>query len=150
MNFSRILVPFVSAVFCLPVTAQEDGRSPLEAYRGATQFHIEMCQMAAQVFVLEANAHKGKPASFSPSEHGDYAACINEGEIKSKKLYQTASDTLESQAAKDALKSYHIAFSTTLKGVPAGRNESQQAWETRLQGLKDKMNEAWVAFELEQ
>jgi hypothetical protein len=60
-------------------------------------------------------------------------------EASSKVNFTAALHALKKPKAQEALKAYHVAFMTALKGIAPGADKS----------LKDKVTEAWTRFEIE-
>lgn len=122
----------------------------LKAYKGSTELGLIDCR---STFLL-AQA-KGKYAAVTgraadTTVDSDVGQCIERHTVKSKEKLVPALDTLKTDDAKKTLKAYHVAFVTALRGIDPGSAERQLSYDQRQQALRDKVNEAWAAFELEQ
>lgn len=58
--------------------------------------------------------------------------------------------TVKKEKAREALKSYHVAFITALEGIVPGFDEMKIAYQQRQQALSDKVTEAWSRFQIEE
>lgn len=103
-------------------------------------FHCSLMFGTAQLV-----AEQGKPKAAST----DYRACVAEKKIEVKENLRSALNGVKAPAAKEALKSFHVAFITAIDGIVPGMDERKFAYDTRQQTLSDKMNETWARFEVE-
>lgn len=122
----------------------------LKAYKGSTELGLIDCR---GTFLL-AQA-KGKYTAVTgqmadTTADSDVGQCIERHAAKSKEKLTSALDTLKTDDAKKALKAYHVAFVSALRGIDPGSAERQISYDQRQQALRDKVNEAWAAFEVEQ
>lgn len=121
-----------------------DNRTPLERYRGGTQFYLLSCSLSFKLATLKAEGDQ------SQDEKNDYAGCITKGKTVSKSNLGKALRTVKKPKAQEALKTYHVAFVSALEGIFPGTDERRISYEQRQQALKDKVTEAWARFEVEQ
>lgn len=125
--------------------------APVKTYRSGTEHGLLACKIQ---FMLAQAKGKRSAATGQRDAPGtsdsDYDACIEEHSKKSKEALSGALDALQSDDAKKALKAYHVAFVVALKGIAPGTAEREITYEQRQQALRDKVNEAWAAFEVEQ
>ena len=131
------------------VSAQqpEKERSPVQQYRGKTEAGLLICKLHLQLEqAIEANPRGARSVEVKP----DAIGCRKELAGETRNLLDSALETLDSEAAKSALKTYHVAFATALKGIEPGMGEHAINYDARQQRLQEKMTEAWVAFELGQ
>jgi hypothetical protein len=120
-----------------------DKRTPLERYRGDTQFALVMCKLSLRV-ALAVAAGGGQQ-----DDKSDYASCIRKSKASAKSSLDMALRTVKKPKAQDALKSYHVAFSTAVEGIRPGPDERKISYEQRQQSLEEKVTEAWARFEIE-
>jgi hypothetical protein len=120
-----------------------DKRTPLERYRGDTQFALMMCKISLRL-ALAVAAGGGQQDNKS-----DYASCITENKASAKLTLDKALRTVKKSKAQEALKSYHVAFSTAIEGIRPGADERKMSYEQRQQSLEEKLTEAWARFETE-
>lgn len=136
---------FVFAIlFFLSLFATAQDRAPLQEYRTTANGRLMLCKMTLANDLLKAQV-----ASRS-SEGPNFRKCIEEGKSETKTLFESALKTIKKPKAKDALKSYHVAFITSLNGVSPGVDERKINYERRQQELEGKLTEAWARFEVEQ
>lgn len=147
MKLMLILIVLAVLPVVTPAHAADDA---LKSYRGSTEFGLMNCR---GTFLL-AQA-KGKYAAATgraadTDADSDIGQCIERNAAKAKEKLAPALDTLKTEDAKKALKAYHVAFVTALRGIDPGSAERQISYDQRQQALRDKVNEAWAAFEIEQ
>ena len=102
---------------------EADNRSPLDRYRGDSQYHLLMCSMSFKMAALKADG--GQPQD----EKDDYAGCIKKGKAESKANLDKALRTLKKPQAREALKTYHVAFVSALEGIFPGADERRISYE---------------------
>jgi hypothetical protein len=125
--------------------AQEpDKRTPLEKYQGQTAFALLMCPTALRI--ANASAEMGK----EPGEHGDWRKCQIDQRAEAKRMLDAALKGVRKPAAHAALKTHYVAFIAALDGITPARDELKISYQARQAALKDKLNEAWARFEVEQ
>jgi hypothetical protein len=83
-------------------------------------------------------------------EKSNYTGCIEDGKKDAKQNLESALKSLKKPKAKEALKSYHVAFVTAIDGINPGMDERKISYEQRQQSLDGKLTEAWARFEVEQ
>jgi hypothetical protein len=121
-----------------------DRRSALDQYRGNTQYALLICATSLRTALLRAEL--GEPED----EKGGYRGCIVKNKAEAKASLDKALRTIKSPRARDALKSFHVAFVTALEGIAPGIDERRISYESRQQALEGKVTEAWARFEVEQ
>lgn len=132
--------------------AADPERTPLQAYQGDSNFHVQMCSMKYKIAqaVAEGRAlgveapNSGKPVD------SDFKECITTSKKEGKANLDRALKTVKKPAAKEALKAYHVAYISALDGIPPGNNEIRLQYNSRQQALESRMREAWTRFEIEQ
>lgn len=138
---------FAAAVLaaCVASQAQEpDKRTPLEKYHGQTHFAMTVCPSALNIANLNAGMDK------EPGEHGDWRKCQRDQRSEAKRMLDAALKTVRKPAAQAALKSHYVAFVAALDGITPTVDERKITYQARQASLKDKVNEAWARFEVEQ
>lgn len=122
----------------------------LTSYKWATTFGLEDCRITAWGAQAKAK-YATTTGSAHPSAQGaTVAECIDQNSAKAREKLTPALEALKTDSAKSALKAYHVAFVTALRGVESGSAERQISYDQRQQALRDKVNAAWAAFEVEQ
>lgn len=121
---------------------EPDKRNPLDRYHGDSQYYLMMCKLSLTI-AISSNALG------ETNKDGDYKGCINKGKETVKKSLSAALRTVKNPKAKEALKSYHVAFATALDGINPGSDERKINYEQRQQALEEKVTEAWARFEVE-
>lgn len=118
----------------------------IDTYRKDTQASISLCGINYQTFLLKKRL---SPNDVS-TERADFDTCVDKAKSSAKTSYNKLSKSLKSKDAKSALKSYQIAYMTAIDGVAAGIGEAEIDYASRQQSLKEKMDQAWSSFELEE
>lgn len=139
-----MLVACALVIAASAVRGEEDNRSPLDRYRGDTQFALMMCRIKIGMSEAKVKAYEQQ------DETSDFVGCIREGKAKAKASLTAALKTVKKAKAADALKGYHVAFSTALDGIVPGSDERRISYEVRQRALDGKVTEAWARFEVEQ
>lgn len=117
---------------------------PVERYRKNTSFHILSCRMSFQL--EQMNAQLGKA-----TEEGDSLRnCIAAAKPNAKDNFDAALSAVADPEAKEALKSYHVAFVVALEGIEPATGERKISYEVRQSSLDSRLDEAWARFEIEQ
>ena len=96
--------------------------------------------------LAEGRAERG----IEQDHESNYQACIAEGKATARSSLDKALRAVKKSKARDALKSYDVAFVAALEGIRPGADERNINYERRQQSLRDKVNEAWARFEVEQ
>lgn len=116
--------------------------TPLEQYRGITQSSLQVCSGAFSI--AQHSANLGIAAK-------DYSGeCIATTKANAVEKFKAAILTVKKDKAKEALKSYHVAFITALEGIAPGSDEPRIIYQQRQQALAGKVTEAWSRFEIEE
>lgn len=127
----------------------EKPRTPIEVYRGDTSFELMQCTLKYKLAAANARLSDAGGTPAAGGEDSDFAGCIRSGERSARSSFDKAFGTLRKPQAREALKAYHVAFVTALKGIAPGMDERRLSYEQRQQALQDKVTEAWARFELE-
>ena len=122
---------------------EDDKRGPLERYRADTAMPLVMCKIKMQMADAKGKAYEQQ------DETSDFLGCIRDGKAKANASLAAALKTVKGAKAVDALKSYHVAFSTALDGLLPGADERRISYEVRQKALDGKVTEAWARFEVE-
>lgn len=122
--------------------------SPIERYGSESEAAVMTCSLEFQL--AQAQAQLVSVGGGQPEKPADFAACLKKARAEGKQLFSLALAKVKKPAAKEALKSYHVAFMTALEGISPGMDERRITYEARQRSLKDKMTEAWARFEVEQ
>lgn len=146
MKLGHIIASATLMVFSFSTYAasNSDKKSAIERYHEATQNSIGSCKLS--LILAQMNAQMGSP----DDEKSDYEKCIKDGKTSAKADLKLALKTLKNAAAKDALKSYHVAFVSALEGITPSAGELKVSYDARQNMLSAKVNEAWTRFELEE
>lgn len=127
------------------VNAEEpDNTNSAEKYYGYTGAAVTLCQLT--FMSAQSMAAMGKPQD----EKSDYVGCIKEKKAEAKAYFITAVRAVKKPKAQEALKSYQVAAIAALDGIRPGVEEIRLDYDRRQQVLKDKLDEAWTRFEIEQ
>lgn len=146
-----ILTLFVAATLSSASYAADPERTPLEAYHGDSNFHVQMCSMTYKLALARAEGQAlGAPDTSDKAVKADYKGCIATSKKEGKANLDRAMKTVKKPAAKEALKAYHVTYISALDGIPAGDNEIRLQYNARQQALETRMREAWTRFEIEQ
>ena len=141
-----LLMFLIVATSCFAANAADvsDKRSPLDRYRNGVNFSILMSQLTLK------NALLRDEIGSAQDENTDYASRIKKGKEEGKINFNKALSTVKKPAAREALKSYQVAFISALEGIRPGLDERKISYEVRQQALETKLSEAWARFEVEQ
>jgi hypothetical protein len=128
----------------LPTFGQEpDKRTPLERYEADTRFTLYMCKMTLKLALAKSELGKEQ------DEQSDWSACIRNGKATAKASFEKALPTVKKAKAKEALKSYQVAFLAAADGIAPGPEERRISYDQRQQMLEGRVTEAWARFEVE-
>lgn len=139
----------LAAALLLPTLALA-ADDALKTYRGSTEFGLADCRGTFLLAQANAKHVAATGRSAASAADTDVGQCIEGNSSKAKDKLASALESLKTEDAKKALKAYHVAFVTALRGIDPGSAERQISYDQRQQALRDKVNEAWAAFELEQ
>lgn len=114
-----------------------DKSTPVERYHGHTSVSLFLCKVTQSAALVTGDTQKS-------------VSCIKDAKAEAKQNFDKALRTLRKPKARDALKSYHVAYVTALEGMALGFEERKISYEQRQQALEDKLTEAWARFEVEQ
>lgn len=135
----------------VPALGLAQPQTPLDAYLGTTQTNLILCQLARRI--AAAQAEKGDAADAQPARKKTpaetYPACIAHGRAEAKTLLDRALPTLRKPAAREALKSAHVAHIAALQGIRPAPEEIVIDYRRRQQRLADTLEEALARFETE-
>ena len=124
--------------------AESDKGSALERYQVHTEGFLMLCPVRFQL--AEGRAERG----MEQDQESNYQGCIAEGKATARSNLDKALRAEKKSKARDALKSYHVAFVAALEGIRPGVGERSINYDRRQQIFRDKVNEAWARFEVEQ
>jgi len=133
---ATLFLALVAAVHAQPA-------GPVVEYRSATQYALLTCSASLRLHLLQERLGPR-------DEHGDYRACVMREKAETRRQLDVAMRTLKRTAAREALKTYHVAFATAMDGIDPGINERKVDYERRQLELKGSVAQAWARFELEQ
>ncbi len=143
MKIISFLAFFVLSIPMLSAADEPDNRTPIEKYRGDTQFPLLMCKLTLKLAVMKSDSGAAQ------DEKSDYTECIGKGRVNAKASLDRALRTIKKPKALEALKTYHVAFVTALEGIHPGAEERKISYEQRQEFLEGKVTEAWARFEIE-
>lgn len=86
---------------------------------------------------------------YTTSMDGDLLRCISDGKASLKQSYEKTLKSLKKPAAKAALKEYYITAISTLIGIKPQDDERKINYEKRQGDNKNKLDEMWTRFEVE-
>lgn len=138
MKKSTLAVALLVATFIGPALAEKDTRTPVEAYNGEVQFALVMCPMKLEI------ASMG-----NESEDGNWQGCIADAKKKIKIGYDAAMKSIKKTAARSALKEHYITASSAVSSMEPESGESRMSYKMRQAQNKNRVNERWARFELE-
>jgi hypothetical protein len=129
-----------------------DHRTPLDKYSGDTAFFIMECSLKFRLASSLADLRDsgGSPPPLAPGVDADYMKCISDGGESARAKLKPAILTVKKEKAREALKTYHVAFISALEGIAPGFDEPKILYQQRQQTLNDKRKEAWSRFEIEE
>ena len=135
------------ALLSTPLTLMAEGNtaapSPIEAYHSWTQISLLLCTITEKTEQLSAETD----TPIEPEK--SLSTCIKKHSDEAKAELNSAIKTLKNNNTQEALKNYHVAFITALKGIEPGFDERKITYSQRQQMLTDKVNEAWARFDIE-
>lgn len=79
----------------------------------------------------------------------DLGKCISDGKAKAKKAYEKTLKLVTKPAARAALKEYYIVGISAIQGVEPQSEERKMNYEKRQGDNKNKLDEMWTRFEVE-
>lgn len=137
-----ILIAIVSSMMMSGAMAEEK-QTPLDAFRGETQFRILMCKIKLKSSLLEAEA--GNSVGI-----GQVGTCIKEGKADVKKKFAPAlSSVAKKPAAGKLLKDYYASWLTAFNGIIPEASERKIDYDRRQSVAEAKSEEYWNRFEVE-
>ena len=144
---SRKSFLFVASVL-LTVTslacAAEEKQTPVEEFRGTTQFQLLQCQLKAKTALLKVEMGELEEA------YSEIGACLKEGRTDVKKLFPKANaQVAKKPAASKLLKEYYAVWLTAFDGISPDVSELKIAYDRRQGDASRKAREAWHRFEIE-
>lgn len=77
-----------------------------------------------------------------------YRACISRSIVRSNASYDAALRSVSHPASREALRQYHFAFLSALKGIEPRPGESADAYEERQDETQHVLAHAWFRFEV--
>lgn len=119
----------------------------LQQYQSHTQGSLYLCRL---VFQLASASSKLSSAPDIKMEDIDYIGCAREAKEKSQTLLRQALKTVKKAPAKEALKSYQVAYAVALEGIDPKNEEPVFAYKQRASAADTKLTDAWARFEVEQ
>ena len=137
-------VPAVAAMFVSVIAYGGDQPNPLDRYRASSVTGVMLCKTALLLTQAQSITRS------QPTEASDYRKCVREEKEELKAALSKALIVVKQTTAKEALKSYHVAVMSALAGIEPGIGELETTYDTRQQSLRQKMDEAWARFEVEQ
>jgi hypothetical protein len=143
MRLRPLLLSLILAT-ALPAFAQEpDKRTPLERYEADSKVTLYMCKLTLKLALAKSEAGQ------SQDEQSDWIACIRNGKTTTKASFDKALTAVKKSKAKEALKTYQVAYMAAIDGIAPGSDERKINYEQRQQSLEGKLTEAWARFEIE-
>jgi hypothetical protein len=83
-------------------------------------------------------------------EDSDYVTCITDREAEARAYLAQTLRTVTKPKAREALKEYHVAFITALRGILPGMQELRIDYDRRQLVLKGKLDEMLLRFQMEE
>lgn len=151
MKTYPLAAALLAIAFCAHAAEADPKQTPLEHYRSETNFNVTLCGLKYKLALEKAKAASmGVPDAEKQDEKSDFNGCIRQAKADGKASLDKAMKTVKKPAAREALKTYHVAFIATIDGVRAGDNEMRMHYDQRQNALKARMDDAWARFDIEQ
>lgn len=144
MKLNLTSIALALALHATFATAEPDNRTPLERYEGDTYYALLLCKVTLRLALARAEGGEQQ------DEKSDYSGCIAKSKTTAKTSLDKALRSVKKATAKEALKSYHVAFVSAVEGIRPGIDERKINYEQRQQALEGKVTETWARFEIEQ
>lgn len=142
MKWSHMaLVALTVITFTVNAADESTKVTPLEAYKTRTYFPLLLCHLSYEAGPITEPMPEGTPK--------DVFACIKDAKAEEIITFKKILKTLNPKA-QQVFKDIHVAFIMALDGILPGDDELQINYDRRQNALKDKLNEAWVRFDVEQ
>jgi len=154
-----VLSTLVGTLFATHLAAGADKGDPVAHYRSSTQLDLITCRLKAKSYYMIASLHHSSPEAPDIEAQSlenvrkakaEYLACVRDAKSDAKPLFDAATKYTKKGPAREALKSYQVAYIIALDGVEAEDGETKSAYARRQQALTTRLEEAWVRFEVEQ
>lgn len=124
--------------------AAEEKRTPVDEFRGTTQFQLLQCQIKAKTAFLKVELGESREA------YSEIGTCLKEGRAEVKKLFPKAiAQVAKKPAASKLLKEYYAVWLTAFDGISPDASELKIAYDRRQGDASRKADEAWHRFEIE-
>lgn len=123
---------------------EEKKQTPIEEFRGSTEFGLLSCQIVAKTAFLKVkHGELNEPNSAIGN-------CLKKERDDVKKLFSRAHDQVAKKPeASRYLKEYYAVWLTALNGILPSENERAIDYERRQGDASRKADEAWNRFEIE-
>ena len=118
---------------------QEESLPPPDAYRRKIEGDVFICSMTMRLVILRGNNE----------DQEKYSQCVKAARTDGKRYFEAALKMTRKSKAKEALKSYHVAFLAALDATGPRAGDTEYTYEARRNGMNDKLAEAWARFEVE-
>lgn len=142
----NIIAIAISLLISFSATAENEKRTPIEAFRGTSYFQLLKCSGEAKIAFLKVELGELKELEV----YSSISDCQKEARSELKKLFPKASATVAKKpSASKLLKDYYAACLAALDGISPGSSELKFAYEKRQDEAGRKVNEIWNRFEIE-
>lgn len=133
---------------------KEEKVSPLEQYQGTNNYNLKLCELTYKIALTRAennalSAQQGLPPEKTDAEKYDFDGCIKKAKAEGKANLDKAMKTVKKTPAREALKTYHVAFIAAIDGIRAGNDEIRLNYTQRQNALQARLDDAWARFEIE-
>ena len=114
VRLRTLILSFMLAV-TLPTLGQEpDNRTPLERYEADSKSTLYLCKLTFKLALIKSDGGQAQ------DEKSDWAACIRNGKTTAKARFDKALLTVKKSKAKEALKTYQVAYMAAIDGINPG------------------------------
>ncbi len=100
--------------------------------------------VSTQLLLMTCNLYYTAP------KEGDFQRCLLDGKLALKQSYEKYLKSVKKPAARAALKEYYITALSTLNGIAPQAEERKINYEKRQGDNKNKLDEMWTRFEVEE
>lgn len=135
---------FMTFLASSAIAEQSEKRTPIDEFRGTTQFQLMKCQLEAKIAFLKVEGGELQEA------YSSIGSCQKDGRSEAKKTFQKANAKVaKNPSASKALKDYYAAWLSALNGITPEPSELKIVYDKRQGDASRRADELWGRFEIE-
>lgn len=122
---------------------KEKVQSPVERFRGASQFESLKCDLQSKISLQQFGFDN------SPAVYREVLQCVTDAKAAVKPVFAAANASIPKKDPRNALKSYYVAWLSLMDSYVPRTDDSISDYKNRIAGASVKLSDEWNRYEAE-